>query len=61
MSGINNLDDLLVPNEKIPFLEKWFDVGFDDNQKKGAYTYNKIQSKKNLILSKSVSIWPFAG
>ena len=61
MSGINNLEEYLSPDEKIPFLKKWFDIGFEDTQKKGAYTYDKIQSKKNIILSKSVSIWPFAG
>ncbi len=62
MSGINDLDDYLTSDEKIPKLYKWFDVGYDIDQKKGAYTYNKIEAKKlNFQLSKSLSIWPFAG
>ena len=61
MSGINDLDNFITKNEKIPFLNKWFDSGFDDLQKKGAYTYDKVYSKKNDVLSKSVTIWPFAG
>ena len=61
MSGINDLDNFLTKNEKIPYLTKWFDSGFEDIQKKGAYTYDKVYSKKNDILSKSVAIWPFAG
>ncbi len=61
MSGIADLDEFLSENEKIPFLTKWFDVGFDDEQKKAAYTYEKKESKKNKLLSNSLSIWPFAG
>jgi len=62
MSGINDLDDYISIDEKKPKLYKWFDVGFDEDQKKGAYTYNKIESKNlNFQLSKSLSIWPFAG
>jgi len=61
MSGINDLDKFISKKEKMPYLHKWFDSGFDDLQKKGAYTYDKVDSKKNDVLSKSVSIWPFAG
>ena len=61
MSGITDLNNSLNENDKIPYLVKWFDVGFEDAQKKAAYTYNKIDSKKNKILSKSLAIWPFAG
>ncbi len=62
MSGINDLDEYLTQDEKIPKLYKWFDVGFDEDQKKGAYTYDKVVSKNlNFQLSKSLSIWPFAG
>ena len=61
MSGINDLN-ILNNNEQIPFLYKWFDVGFEHEQKKGAYTYNKEEPKNlNYKLSKSISIWPFAG
>ena len=61
MSGITDLNDILSENEKIPYLNKWFDSGFEDVQKKGAYTYNKTESKTNRILNKSLAIWPFAG
>tara|TARA_Y200000002_G_scaffold130189_1_gene107251 strand:+ start:145 stop:1122 length:978 start_codon:yes stop_codon:yes gene_type:complete len=61
MSGITDFNDILSKNERIPYLNKWFDAGFEDVQKKGAYTYEKVHSKKNHILSKSVAIWPFAG
>ena len=61
MSGITDFNDILSKNEKIPYLNMWFDAGFEDVQKKGAYTYKKVHSKKNHILSKSVAIWPFAG
>ncbi len=61
MSGITDFNDVLSKNEKIPYLNMWFDAGFEDVQKKGAYTYEKVHSKKNHILSKSVAIWPFAG
>ena len=61
MSGITDLNNSLNEIDKIPYLVKWFDVGFEDAQKKAAYTYNKIDSKKNKILSKSLAIWPFAG
>lgn len=62
MSGIKDLDDYLFSDEKTPKLYKWFDVGFDEEQKKGAYTYDKIEANKlNFQLSKSLSIWPFAG
>ena len=61
MSGINDLDKVLSSNEKIPFLKQWFDIGFEDEQKKAAYTYDKVHSKRNKVLGKSVAIWPFAG
>ena len=41
MSGITNLNEILTLNEKIPHLNKWFDPGFEDDQKKAAYTYKK--------------------
>ena len=61
MSGISDLYKVLSDKEKIPQLTKWFDVGFEDEQKKAAYTYDKVDSKRNKILSKSLAIWPFAG
>ena len=61
MSGITDLNVKLTSDEKIPFLKRWFDPGFEDEQKKGAYTYEKEESKRNKILSKSLAIWPFAG
>ena len=42
-------------------MNKWFDSGFEDIQKKASYTYEKVHSKKNDILSKSIALWPFAG
>jgi ADP-heptose:LPS heptosyltransferase len=61
MSNIKDLDKFINKNEKFPKLYKWFDVGFDNLQKKGAYTYDKQESKENNILRNSISIWPFAG
>ena len=61
MSGILDLEKYLSSDEKIPILYQWFDAGFDDEQKKAAYTYEKVQSKKNLLLSNSIALWPFAG
>lgn len=61
MSGITDIDKYLSKNEKIPYLTKWFDTGFEDKQKKGGYTYDKVDSNKNKILRKSLAIWPFAG
>ena len=61
MSGITDFNDILTNEEKIPYLNKWFDTGFEDEQKKAAYTYEKKNSKRNKILSKSLAIWPFAG
>ena len=61
MSGITDFNDILTNEEKIPYLNKWFDTGFEDEQKKAAYTYEKKKSKRNKILSKSLGIWPFAG
>ena len=62
MSGINDLDSHLKDGEKIPKLYKWFDVGFEHEQKKGSYNYTKDEDKNlNFQLSKSISIWPFAG
>ena len=61
MSGIKDLNNVLNKNEQIPYLNKWFDAGFDDEQKKAAYTYDKVESKKNKILGKSLAIWPYAG
>ena len=46
MSGISNLDSEIDENEQIPSLTKWFDVGFEAEQKKAAYTYDKVQSCK---------------
>ena len=60
MSGITDLNETLTVSEKIPYLNKWFDSGFEDVQKKGAYTYEKLDSKRNKILNKSLAIWPFA-
>ena len=61
-SGISDLDKYLNKNEKYPKLYKWFDVGFETEQKKAAYTYKKNTPKNlNYELSRSVSIWPFAG
>ena len=61
MSGISDLNEILNDTEKIPYLNRWFDPGFEDEQKKAAYTYKKEDSKRNKILGKSLSIWPFAG
>jgi len=61
MSGINDLNQNLKNDEEYPLLNKWFDVGFDAPQKKGAYTYKKKQNDLNFMLSDSISIWPFAG
>lgn len=61
VSGIDNLNDYLSEKEKYPFLNKWFDEGFDLEQKKGAYTYKKKENKSNFTLTNSISIWPFAG
>ena len=47
MSGIDSLNDYLSEKEKYPFLNKWFDEGFDMEQKKGAYTYKKKENKSN--------------
>ena len=61
MSGISDLNNYTSVKERQPKLTKWFDPGFEEPQKKGAYSYKKQESKKNKILSKSLSIWPFAG
>jgi len=62
MSGIENLDEFINKDEKIPKLYKWFDTGFESIQKKGAYTFDKkVPNNHNYELSKSLSIWPFAG
>ena len=61
MSGITDINEKLTSDEKIPYLNKWFDPGFDDIQKKASYTYFKEDSKRNKILGKSLAVWPFAG
>ena len=61
MSNINDLDRFITSDEKFPKLYKWFDPGFEQLQKKGAYTNNKKENKENNILKNSISIWPFAG
>ena len=61
MSNINDFNKFISNDEKFPMLYKWFDPGFEDLQKKGAYTYDKKESKENNILENSISIWPFAG
>ena len=62
MSGISNLDNEIDKSQQIPYLTKWFDEGFDAVQKKGAYTYEKVQSiDLNYTLSNSIAVWPFAG
>ena len=62
MSGISDLDVEINKNQQIPYLIKWFDTGFEAEQKKAAYTYDKVQpSNLNYTLSNSIAIWPFAG
>jgi len=62
MSGISDLDAEIDEKQQIPSLTKWFDVGFEAEQKKAAYTYEKVQSiDLNYTLSNSIAIWPFAG
>ena len=62
MSGISDLDVEIDKSQQIPYLIKWFDVGFEVEQKKGAYTFEKVQSiNLNYTLSNSIAIWPFAG
>lgn len=62
MSGIDNLDNFISKDEKQPKLYRWFDIGFDQTQKKGAYTYTKEETNNlNFKLSSSIAIWPFAG
>lgn len=60
MSGINDLESVLSKDELYPKLEMWFDPGYESIQKKGAYTYKKIENKNNQKLTKYISIWPFA-
>ena len=62
MSGISDLDNEIDKSQQIPYLTKWFDVGFEAEQKKAAYTYEKVQSiDLNYTLSNSIAVWPFAG
>ena len=62
MSGITDLNTELNENEQKPYLSKWFDPGFETEQKKAAYTYDKIEPVNlNYTLSRSIAIWPFAG
>jgi len=62
MSGISDLDNEIDKNQQIPYLTKWFDAGFEAEQKKAAYTYEKVHSiDLNYTLSNSIAIWPFAG
>jgi len=62
MSGITDLKTIINEDEQKPYLSKWFDCGFEIEQKKGAYTYDKIEPPNlNYALSKSIAIWPFAG
>ena len=62
MSGITDLSTELNENEQKPYLSKWFDSGFEAEQKKAAYTYNKVEpANLNYTLSRSIAIWPFAG
>jgi len=62
MSGITDLNSELNENEQKPYLSKWFDPGFEAEQKKAAYTYNKVEpANLNYALSRSIAIWPFAG
>jgi len=62
MSGITSLSTELNENEQKPYLSKWFDSGFEAEQKKAAYTYNKVEpANLNYTLSRSIAIWPFAG
>ena len=62
MSGISDLDAEIDEKQQIPSLTKWFDVGFEAEQKKAAYTYEKVQSiDLNYTLSNSIAVWPFAG
>ena len=62
MSGISDLDDEINKSEQIPYLNKWFDTGFEVEQKKAAYSYDKVQpANLNYTLSNSIAIWPFAG
>lgn len=61
MSGIDDLDTVLNYDELYPNLTMWFDPGFESIQKKGAYTYKKIENKENRKLKKYISVWPFAG
>ena len=57
MSGIEDLNKILTNDEKGPYLYKWFDPGFEDEQKK-LLTLMKKRVKRNKILSKSLAIWP---
>ena len=61
MSGIDDIEKVLSKEELFPKLEMWFDPGFESFQKKGAYTFNKVENKDNKKLKKYISIWPFAG
>ena len=62
MSGITDLNTELNENEQKPYLSKWFDPGFEAEQKKAAYTYDKVEPVNlNYTLSRSIAIWPFAG
>ena len=46
MSSIDNLDEFLSKEEQFPKLYKWFDEGFEEEQKKGGYAHKKKQSDK---------------
>lgn len=61
MSGIDDIENILSKEELFPKLEMWFDPGFVSFQKKGAYTYDKVENKLNKKLNKYISVWPFAG
>jgi len=58
MHGIYDMKDYLSDEEMKPKLEKWFDVGFE-NQIQGTYSKN---NNINLdYFNKNIAIWPFTG
>jgi hypothetical protein len=59
MAGIDDLNDVITPAEKIPILQRWFPSYSFSNQPT-SHGYVDIITDNNFEKANHISIWPFA-
>ena len=58
---VDDFNEVLTEEEKLPRLCRWFDIGFDKSKEVGGYSHNNSFYMPDGKIANNIAIWPFAG